>query len=359
MTTLHYWLALFHLQNIGLRTIHRWHSSFPDITNLFTATNEEREAKGISPEQNEALHTINMKLIETDLEWLQQQSHHHIVTFDDPAYPTLLREIYDPPILLFIRGNKNLLSNKQIAIVGARNATVAGLKNAEFFAHQLVQAGYVITSGLALGIDGAAHRGALAGQGKTIAVCGTGLHETYPKSHRKLAEQMIAQDNAIISEFPLNTLPRAENFPRRNRVISGMSKGVLLVEALVRSGSLITARHAMEQGREVFAIPGSIHNPLTRGCHHLIRQGAKLVESVEDILEEFADHARINAAETRAELSAIEKKLLEEIGYEITPMDMILLRSGLTAGEVSSMLLRLELKGYIQSVSGGYIRELT
>jgi DNA processing protein len=271
-----------------------------------------------------------------------------------------LKEISDPPLVLFVRGNKDILSVRQVAMVGARNATPAGIKNAEQFAYALAEAGYAVTSGLALGVDGACHRGALAAKGMTIGVCGTGLNYIYPISHRSLATNMIQHNGAVISEFPLATTPRAENFPRRNRVIGGMSVGVLVVEAALKSGSLITARHALEQGREVFAIPGSIHNPLTKGCHHLIRQGAKLVETIGDILEELGGLSLATALVPTMEISHLSPKerwLLEQIGYEITSMDAILLHSGLTAGEVSSMLLTLELNGYIQSVPGGYIRE--
>lgn len=360
MSNLPYWLAALYLPDVGARIIKRWLEDFSDIKSLFQASDEEWEKIKITEEQSKSLRQPNWERVEGDLEWLNKNKENHIITLDDPAYPKSLKEISDPPILLFVRGNIHALDHKQIAIVGARNATPTGINNAEYFARVLAEAGFAITSGLALGIDGACHRGALASKGITIAVCGTGLNYLYPKSHRPLAEKIIQQQGALISEFPLHSPPSPKHFPQRNRVIAGMSKGVLVVEAALKSGSLITARHAMEQGREVFAIPGSIHNPLARGCHHLIRQGAKLVETREDILEEFGVQEIFSLVQSSIPTTSLvmrEQKLLDQIEYEITPMDMILLRSGLTAGEVSSILLVLELNGYIQSVPGGYIRE--
>ena len=254
----------------------------------------------------------------------------------------------------------------QLAIVGSRRATASGLQTAEEFAYHLAMSGLVITSGLALGIDGASHRGALNANGHTIGVAGTGLNQLYPPANRKLAVEIMERQGAVISEFPLNTFPKAANFPRRNRIISGLSVGVLVVEAALKSGSLITVKHALEQGREVFAIPGSIHNPLARGCHHLIRQGAKLVETASDIQEELHGFASLAARPEQPgsgagalKMSLENSKIFEHIGYETTPIDMIILRSGLTAAEVSSILLKLELQGFVQSVTGGYIRVAT
>ena len=243
--------------------------------------------------------------------------------------------------------------------------TPSGLMNAEHFAHALALSGFTITSGLALGIDGAGHRGALAANGSTIAVAGTGLHHVYPSSHQPLAEEIILNQGAIISEFPLSVPPQPANFPRRNRIIGALSIGTLVVEAALKSGSLITARYALEQGREVFAIPGSIHHPLSRGCHYLIRQGAKLVETVADVLEELTawktpvlqtEPANMACTASQDTSQAGDGSLLPQIGYEITSLDVIILRSGLTASEVSSMLLVLELSGYIKAVPGGYVR---
>jgi len=361
--TLPYWLAALYLPGVTPRTFLRWLEQFTDIQSLFNASEDEMQIKGISHQHRQSFQQINSKQIEEDLLWTQaQSSNHHIISLEDEAYPTLLKEISDPPLVLFVRGNKDALSTMQIAMVGSRRATPAGLKQAHYFASSLAEHGLTITSGLALGIDGASHRGALDANGVTIGVCGTGLQHIYPRSHRQLTEDILQQGGAILSEFSLHALPRAENFPRRNRVIGGMSVGVLVVEAAIKSGSLITARCALEQGREVFAIPGSIHNPLAQGCHHLIRQGAKLVETTEDILEELEvllqNDKKQNIMNELKELPACQQHIFEQIGYEITPMDVILLRSGLTAGKVSSILLILELNGYIQSVPGGYIREI-
>jgi len=216
----------------------------------------------------------------------------HILTLHDPAYPALLKEIADPPPLLFVRGDPAVLSRPQLGIVGSRNPTPGGRSLAEDFARSLSRCGLVVTSGMALGIDAAGHRGALRGGGTTLAVAGTGPDRIYPARHRDLARAIVEQ-GAIISEFAPGTPALPSNFPRRNRIISGLSLGVLVVEAACRSGSLITARLAAEQGREVFALPGSIHNPLARGCHHLIRQGAKLVEDIEDIVEELGPLAAV------------------------------------------------------------------
>lgn len=361
-TNLRYWLAALYLPNIGPRTVLRWLEQFTDIKSLFHASEQELHAKGIPEQHIKPLQNINHKQMEEDLLWAEQPQN-YIISLEDPAYPKLLKEISDPPLVLFVRGDKQILSAMQIAVVGSRNATPMGLKNAEHFAKFLAGAGVVVTSGLALGIDGASHRGALAAQGKTIGVCGTGLKQVYPKSHRSLAENMVQQGSTIVSEFPLNMGPRPENFPRRNRVIGGLSVGVLVVEAALKSGSLITARFALEQGREVFAIPGSIHQPLSKGCHYLIRQGAKLVETAADIFEELGGllptfEQSCRQIKDLTPLTADQQQILHQIDYETTPMDMILLRCGLTPGKVSSILLILELNGYIQSVPGGYIREI-
>lgn len=300
--------------------------------------------------------------IDTALTWSQQPDC-HLVTIDDPAYPLLLKETADPPLLLYVRGDPALLAKAQIAMVGSRQASPLGLRNAEQFAYALANAGYVITSGLAKGIDGASHRGALRATGRTIAVMGTGQANVYPPVHQRLADQIAAEGGAVITEFPLHTAPLASCFPRRNRIIAGLALGVLVVEAALRSGSLITARQAAEAGREVFALPGSIHHVQARGCHYLIRQGAKLVETAADIVEELGaltaivvDSATGGKNNTSREISPEQLQLLEQIEYAVTPLDEIILLSGLTASKVSSILLSLELCGYVQSVTGGYMR---
>lgn len=357
-----FWLAAMYLPDVGPRKFMRWLALFPNIKSLFTATKDELTAKGFSAEQIKALHTINNKQIDADLLWASKNNQ-HILTLADPDYPSLLKQITDPPLVLFIRGNKSALQHPQIAMVGARNATPLGLQTAELLARKLTEAGLTVTSGLALGIDGASHKGALTGKGCTIGVTGTGLNHVYPRSHKKLVEAIVDNHGAVVSEFPLEAKACAWHFPRRNRIIAALSLGILVVEAALKSGSLITAQHALEFNREVFAVPGSIYNPLTRGCHYLLRQGAKVVESVADIIEELGAYSAIQLPETQGLHGSLSeqpakdhRQILELIEYEITPMDVILLRSGLTAGKVSSILLILELDGYIQSVSGGYIR---
>ncbi len=356
-----YWLAAVHLPEIGPRKISRWLNYFASIETLFLASSDEWRAAGISADDMQHLKNPDWASVEKELAWAAQQSHHHLICFDDVRYPPLLKEIVDPPLVLYVQGQPDVLMTKQLAIVGARNATPIGISNAEEFAFQLARAGLTITSGLALGIDGASHRGALAANGQTIGVMGTGLKHVYPPAHCRLVEQIIQDDSgAIISELPLNIPPKGMNFPRRNRIIAGLSLGVLVVEAALKSGSLITARYALEQNREVFAMPGSIHHPLARGCHHLIRQGtAKLIEKAADILEEIQMPVLSYSSSLTPVITASKPLLLDQIGYEPTPLDVIILRSGLTMKEVSSILLTLELDGYIESVAGGYIRTVT
>jgi len=300
--------------------------------------------------------------VERDLEW-QAQGDCHILALDDPAYPLLLRNIYDAPPLLFVRGEPAQLHQPQLAVVGSRNPSVIGKETAYEFSRYLAGAGIGITSGLAMGIDAASHQGAMDGGGQTIAVFGTGLDRVYPAQNRELAHSILDHGGALVSEYPPGTQPLPGNFPRRNRIISGLSLGTLVVEAALRSGSLITAREATEQGREVFAIPGSIHNPLARGCHRLIRDGAKLVETAQDILEELAPQLRAaldlsheqqcGQQETQS-LDEDYQRLLASLGDAPSGVDKLVERSGLTAEAVSSMLLLLELQGYVISTAGGY-----
>jgi DNA processing protein len=273
-----------------------------------------------------------------------------IVALGDDAYPPLLLETPDPPALLYVRGRVELLTARAFAIVGSRNGTAQGLANAESFARTLSRAGLTIVSGLALGIDAAAHRGALDGPGATIGVLGTGIDIIYPARNADLFAALVER-GAIVSEFPLGTPPAAANFPRRNRVISGLARGVLVVEAALDSGSLITARLAAEQGRDVFAVPGSIHSPLSKGSHALIKQGAKLVESAQDVLEELGVVAStpIPSRDMPEETHA----LLRHMGHDPCNVDTLCGRSGLTADVVSAMLLQLELEGRVASLPGG------
>lgn len=356
-------LALLRTPGVGPVTFHNITAKYAALSQLFEAP---QRAKNLSPHLQQALSTPDWDLVSADLDWLNQPDR-FVISLADDRYPTLLKHITDPPPLLFVQGDVSLLNAWQLAIVGSRNPSASGRESAYAFAEYLASGELIITSGLAMGIDAAAHQGALAGGGKTIAVVGTGLDRVYPAKHRDLAHQIVT-NGALVSEFPLGTPPKAENFPRRNRIISGMSLGTMVVEAAIRSGSLITARMAMEQGREVFAMPGSIHNPLARGCHRLIREGAKLVESAEDIIEELAALAGVTAppqvikstAKTAAALTENDSEyqlLFENMGFDPIHIDTLISRSGLTADVVSSMLLMLELQGQVASLPGGqYIR---
>lgn len=302
------------------------------------------------------------RLLDRHLRWLEQPAHHFIAR-GSPRYPPLLAELPDAPLGLFVCGDPDVLSLPQLAIVGSRNPTKAGAENAHEFASHLARAGLTVTSGLAIGVDAAAHRGALHADSLTVAVCGTGLDIDYPRANAGLAKQ-IASAGALLSEFPLGTPASRSNFPRRNRIISGLSLGTLVVEAAVQSGSLITARLAAEQGREVFAIPGSIHNALARGCHRLLRDGAKLVETADDIFAELRlPESGRKRAETAAVLApALDKEyeiLLDALGFEAASVDVLIARTGFAADEVASMLLILELEARIDACPGGlYVRRV-
>ena len=311
---------------------------------------------------------VNVDAITPTLDWLKKDNA-HIVTLADSEYPQKLLEISNPPAVLYAIGHLRWLNHPSIAMVGSRSATPQGEKNAEEFAASLCQAGLCIVSGMALGIDGAAHRGALKAKngqanGATIAVVGTGLDIVYPARHRDLAHK-IAERGLIISEFPLGTPSKAQNFPRRNRLISGLSLGCLVVEANIDSGSLITARLATEQGREVFAIPGSIHSPVAKGCHQLIKQGAKLVENTQDILEEIKNllpaHSPnglttdvIESAETSLEAYTV----LDLMGFDAVNFDHLQQLSALTTEALSAMLMMLELDGKVTVLNGNKYQRL-
>lgn len=289
--------------------------------------------------------------IETTLAWLAQAGN-SLLTLSDTDYPPHLLNIPTPPVALFVKGNRALLSAPSLAIVGSRHATQSGCDNARAFAEHLSHAGFTIVSGLAAGIDTAAHEGSLSGPGSTIAVVGTGLDRIYPARNKALAHA-IAERGVIISEYPLGSPPVAGHFPQRNRLISGLSRGCLVVEAAVESGSLITAKDAMETGREVFAIPGSIHSALAKGCHQLIKQGAKLVETADDILSELAwQMPRPNIAPTPS-AATVEPALLARIPFDPTTLDQLLVITGLNVGELMGELLQLELQGAIETLPGG------
>ncbi|MDC9729447.1 MAG: DNA-processing protein DprA [Methyloprofundus sp.] len=342
---------------VGSRTFLKCLAHYtPEV--LFSTPRETLLQLGLKNKIVDALKNPQWDLIKADLVWLAQENNHAIL-YSDANYPQQLKEIADPPPILFARGDIDLIHFPQIAIVGSRNPSQSGLQIAYEFAESLANSGFTITSGLALGIDAASHKGALSAQGATIAVTGTGLDRVYPAAHKSLATD-IAATGVILSEFPPGTLAKANHFPRRNRIISGLCMGLLVVEAAQKSGSLITARMALEQNREVFAIPGSIYNPLARGCNALIRQGAKLVETTQDILEELAPHINDRplpqqmekAAETNP-LSTEQQKLLNHIEFSPTLIDQLVLTTQLSVDNISSHLLILELQGYISPTHGG------
>ncbi len=310
--------------------------------------------------------------IERDLRWLQQENC-ALLTCTSPDFPSLLAAIPAAPAAVFVHGDPGSLWQPQIAVVGSRNASAGGLALARDFAATLARSGFSVTSGMADGIDGAAHQAALDAGGQSIAVLGTGVDLVYPRKHHRLAQRLLAQ-GALVSEFPLGTEGVAENFPRRNRIIAGLSLGTLVIEAGLQSGSLITARLAAEQGREVFAVPGSVHNPMARGCHRLIRQGAKLVETAADVVEELGPMANALGAELRLRLRSLNESpvaetaparpsnncevcpqtalLLRALGFDPVDFDTLMQRSGLTAAAISSMLTTLELDGEVAALAG-------
>jgi DNA processing protein len=347
------WLSLCLTPGLGASTIRRLLREFGLPENIVSA--DTAALARIAGDAAAALKSGGAQAaVEHALKW-SSQAHHHVVTLADTCYPRLLLEIPDPPPLLYARGNIDLLGRPALAVVGSRNGTAQGLRNAEAFARTFSEGGLTIVSGLALGIDAAAHRGGLAGAGSTIAVLGTGIDVVYPKSNAALFEE-VAGRGLLLSEYPLGTPSVAHNFPRRNRLISGMSRGCLVVEAAIGSGSLITARLAAEQGREVFAIPGSIHSPLSRGCHSLIKQGAKLVDAAEDVLAEFGSWQH---ASTAAAAPQIDTGLLAHMGFDPVDIDALCARAGLPAEAVTAELLRLELDGLVATLPGGRFQRLS
>lgn len=359
---LRHWLALLYAPGVGAIRFLRILEHEPDLARFFADRGASCNELNIPLKLQHYLAKPNWQAVDAALAWAED-THCHIIGLLDPRYPALLKEIPDPPPVLFIRGDIDLLTQPQLAMVGSRNPSVSGSQLAHDFAASLSRHGLTITSGLALGIDAASHQGALNADGKTIAVAGTGLDRIYPARHRELGHH-IAEQGALVSEFPPGTPPIASNFPRRNRIISGLSLGTLVIEAALKSGSLITARLAAEQGREVFAIPGSIHNPLARGCHALIQQGAKLTMEVSDILEELASLATFVTEHEHTSTDSIpvgehgfsEHQFLEKMGFEPISIDALVERSGLTAEVVSSMLLTLEIQGIVASTGGMYSR---
>ncbi|MCZ6723090.1 MAG: DNA-processing protein DprA [Gammaproteobacteria bacterium] len=350
-------IRLHHVFGIGRVSLISLGENFDDNFNYVTsASRSELQVAGLNRETIDLILKPDQARVDRELEWAEQ-SGNQIICYDDASYPALLRQTVNFPPLLYCSGNIDLLASPQIAIVGSRHCTPGGAKTATDFARVLAQSGLTITSGMATGIDTHAHLGALACGGNTIAVTGTGLDRIYPSSNRQMAYD-IHEKGLLVTEFPLGTSPRSDNFPRRNRIISGLCVATLVVEAARRSGSLITAHQAVEQGREVFAIPGSIHNPQARGCHQLIREGAKLVDQASDIIEELGSLLGFIAQQQINQTSDIQLDqeaigLLEVIGYDPVSADALVERSGLTIDKLSSMLLSLELSNLIQSAPGG------
>lgn len=361
--TLRDWLTLLHAGAWGDDNLHPLLEGFDSPRALISAAAGGLLGRArLSPKTLECLRQPDLREIDRELQWLEGQGR-CLAVLTDERYPTLLKQIPAPPLALFISGDPALLNAPQLAMVGSRRATPDGRADASHFAGELAQRGIVVTSGMAAGIDTEAHKGVLAQGGKTIAVLGGGLNWIYPRANLRLADKICA-DGALVSEFPLSWKPLSRNFPRRNRIISGLCLGVIVVEAAHKSGSLITARHALEQNREVFAVPGSIRNPLKQGCHSLIRNGAKLAGRVEDILEEIApfreackeaakDAPAPAAPVEAAALDEQEKILLDNIGYEPTSLDEIVVATRLSVEELTGRLLKLELDGLVTAVAPG------
>lgn len=357
------WLRLTLIPGVGAETQRQLLAAFGLPENIFTAS---PSALGqVAGRKAALLRQDNQEAVQQALAWARQPGN-HIVTLADAEYPRRLLESADPPCLLYVKGRLELLNRPALAIVGSRNATPQGLQDGEALARELADAGLTIISGLALGIDGATHRGGLAGLGSSIAVVGTGADRIYPSRHDDLARQ-LARDGAIISEFPLGTPPVGHNFPKRNRIIAAMGLGCLVVEAALESGSLITARLAADLGRDVFAVPGSIHSPLSRGCHRLLKQGAKLVETARDIVEEIGPFAMpagpATAAAPAEPLSSAptdgqRQALLAALGHDPVHLDLLLQRTGLTTETLCAMLVALELDGQVAVLPGSRYQQL-
>lgn len=351
-------LALCRAPLIGSLRYRRLIERFGSPRGVFQAGRTDWEGLGLPAQTLEYLARPDWKTVEADLIWLREGgSAHACLTWDHAAYPERLRQIPDPPPVLFVKGNTAALAMPQIAMVGSRSPTPGGQRIARELARGLAASGLVIVSGLAVGIDAASHEGTLEAGGVTIAVAGTGLDRVYPRHHAALADRLLEAGGALVSEYPPGTGPLAANFPRRNRIISGLALGTVVVEAALRSGSLITARMALEQNRDVFAVPGSIYSPQSQGCNRLIQEGAKLVQGPVDILEEYPQWGMSRAQElafpTGPRSSEPESGLLKFIAYEPTTVDTLVAATGLSADTIGAQLLDLELCGRVASVPGG------
>lgn len=369
-------LILQRLPETGSGTYWRILEEFPNLQTAFLAP-LNRISQILSPAAYEVFkdyrdngeNSAVMRQVRADLVWLSEHNIHLLDTHSE-HYPQMLTEIRRAPPLLYVLGDPMVLSLPQIAVIGSRNPTAGGRDNAVQFSRALAAAGVTITSGLALGVDGAAHKGALEANGKTIAVLGTGIDQVYPQRHFNLAKQIVDGGGALITEFPLGVKPLPANFPQRNRIISGLSSGVLVVEAAVKSGSLITARYALQQDREVFAIPGSIHNPLSRGGHALIKEGATLVETAQDVVDELEGYLSMKWKELSPKQNEFsfadvddsvelehEEDVMKQLGFDPVSFDKLAERTGLETSELMAILLTMELKGLVENTGAGYLRK--
>ncbi len=365
-----YLLALHSIKGMGINKFYKLQEIFSNLSELFNSSENYLKKIGLSEKLIKQILNFNWKTVERSLNWLDKSNNHHCICITDENYPSLLKEISQAPILLFAKGNIKVLKMPKLAIVGSRIPTTIGKNNAYDFAYHLAKNGFSIVSGLAIGIDATAHAGALAGN-STIAVAGSGLNNLYPRENIKLAEK-ITENGLLLSEFNLDTPPYASNFPRRNRIISGLSLGVLVIEATIGSGSLISAKYALEQNREVFAIPGSIHNPMAKGCHQLIKNGAKLVENSNDIASELYNYITYKNENTNKEINnkfqksiKIKKdsiinlplpcqKILQCLKQQVMTLDELLLHVTNDIQLLNNYLLQLELKKLIQKTTSGY-----
>ncbi|RKF22197.1 DNA-protecting protein DprA [Alginatibacterium sediminis] len=362
LANLELWLRIDAVARLGVTQLTALIEKTGNIAALYDCSDQQLTAFGLSAKQITSLRQPNTKRIDRVLRWLYNPRH-HCISYFCPTYPEQLRHIDKPPLLLFVKGNLSCLQGTQVAIVGSRNASYSSQQHAYCFAHYLARS-LTITSGLAIGIDAKAHQGALSqSKGLTLAVLASGCDIIYPKQHHDLAEH-ICEHGALVSEFRPGTPPKAGFFPRRNRIISGLSQGVIMIEAGLPSGTMITAKYALEQGREVWALPGEISNPNTKGCHHLIRDGATLVTEPQQILEDLSLCPHISTKNEKNAPSCVnhaQQKLpfnpmLDNVDYAVTPIDVIAIRSQHPIAEVLTQLVELELAGLIQAVPGGYIR---
>ena len=363
---LYHWLLLSLMPGLGPIKTQRLLQCFGSPERIVLAPQQElRQLLSSKVADNICSRSSQQKInrqLQCTQHWYGASEAHHIITQNSHLYPDLLKELPDAPVVLYVIGNPSLLREPQIGIVGSRRPTPSGNRVAREFSEQLARSGLVITSGMAMGIDGTAHQGALSSYGGTVAVLGTGVDQIYPARHKDIYS-LIASNGALVSEFPLGTTPYAGNFPKRNRIISGLSLGVLVVEAALESGSLISARMAAEQGREVFAVPGSVINPLSRGCHKLIRDGAVLVESADDILMELAPQLQLqmqtpgqSPVNRSKEIDPLRLKVIESMGYDVISINDLSDICGIPCQELSVLLTEMELDGVIEATPGGFIR---